>query len=508
MNRLKRIVTTKGDGGERQQAITFTRWVNNRLKDSGLSPLEDITTDLDNGCHLTKLACTLFSLEPPQEYVPEPQDQAQGTTNLECALQLLKDANVVLPPAKPEAITNHNVKVILDLVWSVILHYLLKRLRELSYMAPMDEGASEKSKSEDLKKILRDWLAELGASTKGFTEEWRDGMCILNVFRCYDSTLVPDYASRSGEDAAGNLALALEIGARMGVPQLFAPDDVITSPVVDKRSILTYLSEIYCVVLSGKRSKENKKVDDATKRGKALRQRIAEIEKRIPAVTAENDKLKKEVSDLKIKKQNSISGGVAETQDLRAKIRALENENRALGGGSANSSFPSQQAGFRNFQLKTIGKADEDENKRLKSQLQTLENENKRLKSSSSNVNGGGDVRNSGNRKMSNNLIENYDDKFLVAVFVSSLLAGFLPSFFFFILGTATFVLLADILIPKYTQTLRKYVNPQQLSLAGWVLLAGNTLIFVLSLLFGGGGDDDDYYDDDDEYYDEDYDDY
>ena len=517
MNRLKRIVTTKGDGGERQQIVTFTRWVNNKLKDSGLAPLEDITTDLDNGCHLVKLACVLFNLEVPKEYVDAPQDPTQGTSNIDLSLQLLKDANVVIPPTKSEVILSHNVKGILDLVWSAILHYLLKRIRELTYMAPMDESASEKTKSEDLKKILRDWLAELGASTKGFTEEWRDGMCILNVFRSYDVTLVPDYTSRTGEDATGNLNLALEVGARLGVPPLFAPEDVITSPVVDKRSILTYLSEVYCAVLSSKRSKETKKVDDANKKGRLLRQRIAEIEKRIGTVTAENEKLKKDIADLKTKRQNSVSDGVAETQELKAKIRALENENRSLGGPlyqqqqQQKSSQPSvpTAAGFRNFQLRSIGKADEEENKKLKSQLKTLENENKMLKSSSSGSGGAGPAGGAGagkGRKVTNNIIENVDETFLVVVFVSSILAGFLPTFFFFILGTATFVLLADILIPKYTQALRNYVNPQQLSLAGYAILAGNVFIFVASLLFGGGGDDDDYYDEDEDY--EDYDDY
>lgn len=519
MNRLKRIVTTKGDGGERQQIVTFTRWVNHKLKDYGLTPLEDITTDLDNGCHLVKLASTLFNLEVPKEYVEAPQDPTQGTSNIDISLQLLKDANVVIPPTKSEVILSHSIKGILDLIWSIVLHYLLKRIRELTYMPPMDESASEKTKSEDLKKILRDWLAELGASTKGFTEEWRDGMCILNVFRSYDVTLVPDYTSRTGEDATGNLTLALEVGSRLGVPQLFAPEDIITSPVVDKRSILTYLSEIYCVVLSSKRTKETKKVDDANKRGRLLRQKIAEIEKRIGTVTAENEKLKKDIADLKTKRQNSVTEGVAETQDLKAKIRALENENRSLGGPayqpkSQQPSVPTA-AGFRNFQLRSIGKADEEENKKLKSQLKTLENENKLLKASSQSAGGAGSSSSSSasggkGRKVTNNIIENVDEKFLVAVFVSSILAGFLPTFFFFILGTATFVLLADVLIPKYTQALRNYVNPQQLSLAGYAILAANVFMFVVMLLFGGGGggdDDDEYYDDedydDDEYYDE-----
>ena len=137
--------------------------------------------------------------------------------------------------------------------------------------------------------------------------------------------------------------------------------------------------------VSRKRSKESKKVDDATKRGKAIRQRIADVEKRLAAVTAENDRLRKDVSTLKAQRQNAVADGVAETQDLRNKIRALENENRSLSGGSNGGGgtavqVKQQQQGFHNFQLRNIGKADEEENKRLKAQLKTLESENRALK--------------------------------------------------------------------------------------------------------------------------------
>ena len=71
---------------------------------------------------------------------------------------------------------------------------------------------------------------------------------------------------------------------------------------------------------------------------------------------------------LKTQRQNAVADGVAETQDLRNKIiRALENENRSLSGGGAVAQIQQQQQGFRNFQLRNIGKADEEENKRLKS---------------------------------------------------------------------------------------------------------------------------------------------
>ena len=312
---------------------------------------------------------TFFSIEIPPKYVSVPSEVAtQGVANIDLALKMLKDAGVVLPPTKAEGVTNHNAKAILELIWVIILHYLLKRIRELACMPPMDEGASEKTKSEDLKRILRDWLGELRVGTKGFTEEWRDGMCMLSVLYACDASLVPDYGTRSGEDACGNLAAALEAGAKLGVPELFVPNEVAEAPVVDKRSLLTYLTEVYCAVLAGERLKGAKKVDDATKRGKAIRQRIADVEKRLAAITAENDRLRKDVSTLKTQRQNAVADGVAETQDLRNKIiRALENENRSLSGGGAVAQIQQQQQGFRNFQLRNIGKADEEENKRLKS---------------------------------------------------------------------------------------------------------------------------------------------
>ena len=65
---------------------------------------------------------------------------------------------------------------------------------------------------------------------------------------------------------------------------------------MDKRSLLTYLTEVYCAVLAGERLKGAKKVDDATKREKAIRQRIADVEKRLAAITTENDRLRKDVS--------------------------------------------------------------------------------------------------------------------------------------------------------------------------------------------------------------------
>ena len=145
----------------------------------------------------------------------------QGVANIDLALKMLKDAGVVLPPTKAEGVTNHNAKAVLELIWVIVLHYLLKRIRELACMPPMDEGASEKTKSEDLKRILRDWLGELRVGTKGFTEEWRDGMCMLSVLYACDAFLLPDYGARSGEDACRNLAAALEAGGEAGRPRTF-----------------------------------------------------------------------------------------------------------------------------------------------------------------------------------------------------------------------------------------------------------------------------------------------
>ena len=106
---------------------------------------------------------------------------------------------------------------------------------------------------------------------------------------------------------------------------------------------------------------------------------------------------------------------------------------------------------------------------------------------------------------LTNNIIANMDRMMLGAVFASTVLVGFLPMLFFLILGTATFLLLANILIPQHTQFLRNMVTPPQMSLAGWAILAANVFVVFLSFIFGGGDeyyvDDDEYYEDDEEYY-------
>merc|ERR1719400_900165 len=91
-------------------------------------------------------------------------------------------------------------------------------------------------------------------------EDWRDGRAFLALLHHHRPELV-DLSKMEDEDTVTNCSKAFAIAERLGVPSLLDPQDMAQSTVVDRLSILTYLSSLYHVLAED--GKERKISEDS-----------------------------------------------------------------------------------------------------------------------------------------------------------------------------------------------------------------------------------------------------
>ena len=115
------------------QKNTFTNWINEQLKGDG-EHVAELRTDLSDGVRFVKLVNALQnSNKAGQQQQQQKKDIWAGRRSVKnshhslesiaLALNAVRDDGVRLVNIGPTDIVNGNVKLILGLVWSLILHY-------------------------------------------------------------------------------------------------------------------------------------------------------------------------------------------------------------------------------------------------------------------------------------------------------------------------------------------------------------------------------------------------
>merc|ERR1712012_819608 len=106
---------------KRIQENTFTRWVNEHLRQAGTS-INDLETDFSNGLKLIALLEVLSGKEMPR-YNKKPTFRSQKLENVSIALKFLENEGVYLVNIDSTHITDCKLKLIMGLIWTLILHY-------------------------------------------------------------------------------------------------------------------------------------------------------------------------------------------------------------------------------------------------------------------------------------------------------------------------------------------------------------------------------------------------
>nr|XP_035927600.1 filamin-B isoform X3 [Halichoerus grypus] len=143
-------------------------------------------------------------------------------------------------PLSPDskAIVDGNLKLILGLVWTLILHY------SISMPVWEDEGDDD-AKKQTPKQRLLGWIQNKipYLPITNFNQNWQDGKALGALVDSCAPGLCPDWESWDPRKPVDNAREAMQQADDwLGVPQVITPEEII-HPDVDEHSVMTYLSQ-------------------------------------------------------------------------------------------------------------------------------------------------------------------------------------------------------------------------------------------------------------------------
>ena len=172
---------------KRIQENTFTRWVNEHLRQAGTS-INDLETDFSNGLKLIALLEVLSGKKMPK-HNKKPNFRSQKLENVSIALKFLETEGVHLVNIDSTHITDCKLKLIMGLIWTLILHY--------SISMPMYDGPELGGHIEDKtpKQRLLNWMQNKvpGVPINNFTSDWTDGIRVGALVDSVAPGLCPDW---------------------------------------------------------------------------------------------------------------------------------------------------------------------------------------------------------------------------------------------------------------------------------------------------------------------------
>uniref|UniRef100_A0A8C1F8L6 Filamin A, alpha (actin binding protein 280) n=1 Tax=Cyprinus carpio carpio TaxID=630221 RepID=A0A8C1F8L6_CYPCA len=220
------------------QQNTFTRWSNEHLKCVN-KRIANLQTDLSDGLRLIALLEVLSQKKMFRKYNQRPTFRQMQLENVSVALEFLDRENIKLVSIDSKAIVDGNLKLILGLIWTLILHY--------SISMPMwdEEEETEESKQKTPKQRLLGWiqnkLPELPITN--FSRDWQSGKALGALVDSCAPGLCPDWDSWDQTKPVDNAREAMQQADDwLGVPQVITPEEIV-DPNVDEHSVMTYLSQ-------------------------------------------------------------------------------------------------------------------------------------------------------------------------------------------------------------------------------------------------------------------------
>lgn len=85
--------------------------------------------------------------------------------------------------------------------------------------------------------------SEYGCEVKDLTNSWSTGLAFCAIVHHHRPDLI-DYSALDPDDAEGNLRVAFEASAKLGVSQVLTAADILAKPVPDRLAIMTHLFQL------------------------------------------------------------------------------------------------------------------------------------------------------------------------------------------------------------------------------------------------------------------------
>uniref|UniRef100_A0A7N6FKU4 Calponin-homology (CH) domain-containing protein n=1 Tax=Anabas testudineus TaxID=64144 RepID=A0A7N6FKU4_ANATE len=219
------------------QQNTFTRWCNEHLKVVN-KRINDLQKDLSDGLKLIGLLEVLSQKKMYRKYHSRPNFRQMKLENVSVALEFLEREHIKLVSIDSKAIVDGNLKLILGLIWTLILHY--------SISMPMWEDEDDRdAKKLTPKQRLLGWIQNKVPQLPitNFHRDWRDGKALGALVDNCAPGLCPDWETWDPSQPVENAREAMQQADDwLGVPQVIAPEEIV-DPNVDEHSVMTYLSQ-------------------------------------------------------------------------------------------------------------------------------------------------------------------------------------------------------------------------------------------------------------------------
>ncbi|KAF0028696.1 hypothetical protein F2P81_017801 [Scophthalmus maximus] len=218
------------------QQNTFTRWCNEHLKVLN-KRINDLQKDLSDGLKLIGLLEVLSQKKMYRKYHSRPNFRQMKLENVSVALEFLEREHIRLVSIDSKAIVDGNLKLILGLIWTLILHYSIS-------MPMWEDEDDEDAKKLTPKQRLLGWIQNKVPQLPitNFHRDWRDGKALgALVDNCAPVTMTT--SSPTPHESVVCLMLvcdAFRSVSRLG--NVIAPEEIV-DPNVDEHSVMTYLSQ-------------------------------------------------------------------------------------------------------------------------------------------------------------------------------------------------------------------------------------------------------------------------
>ncbi|XP_051967093.1 filamin-B-like isoform X2 [Xyrauchen texanus] len=219
------------------QQNTFTRWCNEHLK-SVNKRIADLQLDLSDGLRLISLLEVLSQKKMYRKYHPRPTFRQMKLENVSVALEFLDRENIKLVSIDSKAIVDGNLKLILGMVWTLILHYSIS-------MPVWEDEDDDEAKKQTPKQRLLGWIQNKvpDLPITNFSQDWRNGRALGALVDSCAPGLCPDWEIWDSQKPVENATEAMQLADDwLGIPQVIAPEEII-DPSVDEQSVMTYLSQ-------------------------------------------------------------------------------------------------------------------------------------------------------------------------------------------------------------------------------------------------------------------------
>ncbi|XP_074861976.1 filamin-B isoform X3 [Carettochelys insculpta] len=222
---------------KRIQQNTFTRWCNEHLRCVN-KRIGNLQCDLSDGLRLIALLEVLSQKRMYRKYHQRPTFRQMQLENVSVALEFLERESIKLVSIDSKAIVDGNLKLILGLVWTLILHY------SISMPVWEDEGDDD-AKKQTPKQRLLGWIQNKipYLPITNFNQNWQDGKALGALVDSCAPGLCPDWETWDPQKPVDNAREAMQQADDwLGVPQVITPEEII-HPNVDEHSVMTYLSQ-------------------------------------------------------------------------------------------------------------------------------------------------------------------------------------------------------------------------------------------------------------------------